>query len=857
MNISVQVDLTNCDREPIHLLGNVQPFGFLLGVSPEWLIVHASENVETFLGKPARDILGKPLSSLLTADSIHAIRGRLQLLSGPDAVERLFRRALTEDGREYDIAAHRTDQAIFIEAEPSVPQEEVDPISLVRTMLMRVQAAPSFEKFSHEAARQLRALLGYDRVMIYRFDQDEAGEVVAESAKPGLVKFLGLHYPASDIPRQARILYARNLLRIIPDIHYVPSPIVSDAGQGEKPVDLSMSMLRSVSPIHIEYLNNMGVGASLSVSIIHHGKLWGLFACHNMTARHVSYERRSAAELFGQMFALLLESRERAEEAVLDSRAQESQTKLVNLLAGQSFTVSGLAQQLAGFSQIIPFDGVAAVIDEQVFQEGATPTYEETLALVHGLMERGDVRVFATHALGRWDQAAQGYTQRACGMLAIPVSRRPRDYVIFFRKEFARTVQWAGDPTKPAHLGPNGVRLTPRKSFEAWSETVRGQSKPWTAMEIRLAESLRITLLEVILRLSEAAAQERKSSNERQELLIAELNHRVRNILSLIRGLISQGRERATTLEEFASVTGGRVQALARAHDQITIDNWGPASLRTLFTAETGAYLNNKADRVVLEGPDVLLEPRAFSTLALVTHELLTNSAKYGALADSVGRVNVRWGIGENGQLRIRWQEEGGPPVRAPTRRGFGSTVIERSIPFDLNGEASVQFALAGVKAEFTIPASFVKVPREPLPVPTRQAPGAHGVRLAGRAMVVEDNMIIALDAESTLEAMGADGVEVVPSVAEALRVIDKARPDFAILDVNLGSESSFPIADRLMALGVPIVFATGYGKNVEFPERFADVPVVSKPYNEDSLSPRIAEALNRQKAASAQPTGV
>ncbi len=848
MNMNVQVDLTNCDREPIHLLGNVQPFGFFLGVSPEWIVVHASENVEKFLKRTAQEILGKSLTELLTADAIHAIRGRLQLLSGPDAVERLFRRPLTTDGREYDIAVHRSSHAILIEAEPSAPPEDVDPISLVRTMLMRVQAAPSFDKFCFEAARQLRALIGYDRVMIYRFDQDEAGEVIAESVKPGLVKFLGLHYPASDIPRQARILYARNLLRIIPDIHSIPSRIVSDASQGTGPVDLSMAMLRSVSPIHIEYLNNMGVGASLSVSILHRGRLWGLLACHNMTPLHVSYERRSAAELFGQMFALLLEGRERAEEAELDSRAQDAQTKLVNLLAGQSFTVSGLAQQLAAFSQIIPFDGVAVAINEQIFLEGSTPTYEETLSLVHSLMEKGDTRVFATHALSRWHEPAQGYQQRACGMLAIPVSRRPRDYVLFFRKEFARAVQWAGDPTKPAQLGPNGVRLTPRKSFEAWSETVRGQSKPWAAMEIRLAEGLRVTLLEVILRLAEAAAQERKSSNERQELLIAELNHRVRNILSLIRGLISQGRERATTLEEFAAVIGGRVQALARAHDQITIDNWGPASLRTLFTAETAAYLSSKANRVVLDGPDVLLDPRAFSTLALVTHELLTNSAKYGALADSVGRVNVRWGIGENGQLRIHWQEEGGPPVRAPSRRGFGSTVIERSIPFDLNGEASLQYALAGVKAEFTIPGNFVKVPREPLPVRPHPSASARSVRLSGRALVVEDNMIIALDAESTLEDMGAEGVEVVPSVAEALRVIDRAPPKFAILDVNLGTESSFPIADRLIAIGVPIVFATGYGKNIEFPERFAEVPVVSKPYNEDSLAPKIAEALERRQ---------
>ena len=845
--MNAPVDLTNCDREPIHLLGNVQPFGFLLGISKDWIVVHASENAEAFIGKTARSILGRPLSDVLTADAIHTIRGRLQLLAGPDAVERVFRTELTNGGREYDIAVHRTEQAIFIEAEPSTGREEIDPISQVRTMLMRVQGAATFEKFTNEAARQLRALIGFDRVMIYRFDQNDAGEVIAESVKPDLVKFLGLHYPASDIPKQARVLYTRNLLRIIPDIHSTPSPIVSDASQGDAPVDLSMSMLRSVSPIHIEYLNNMGVGASLSVSILRNGKLWGLFACHHMGSLHVSYERRSAAELFGQMFALLLESREREQESALESRAQENQTRLVNMLAGQSFTVSNLAQQLGAYSNIVAFDGVAVVLNGEVSLEGVTPTREEVLGLVNALIARGDTRVFATHNLPEFCNAARGYAQRACGMLAIPISRNPRDYALFFRKEFARTITWGGDPTKPAHLGPNGIRLTPRKSFEAWSETVRGQSKPWTPLDVRLSEGLRITLLEVVLRLTEMASAERKASNERQELLIAELNHRVRNILGLIRGLISQGREQAMTVEDFASVIGGRVQALARAHDQITIDNWGPAPLRTLFTAETAAYLNAKADRVQLDGPDVLLDPRAFSTLALVTHELLTNSAKYGALADSIGRVNVRWGFGENGQLRIRWQEEGGPPVQAPKRRGFGSTVIERSIPFDLNGEARVQYELAGLKAEFTIPASFVKIPSGPLVHEHHTEPRTTSTaRLKGRALIVEDNMIIALDAETTLEALGATSVDVAPSVSEALRVIDRAKPEFAILDVNLGNESSFPIADRLIALGVPIVFATGYGKNIDFPERFAAVPVVSKPYNEDSLTPKIAEALAR-----------
>jgi two-component sensor histidine kinase/CheY-like chemotaxis protein len=310
------------------------------------------------------------------------------------------------------------------------------------------------------------------------------------------------------------------------------------------------------------------------------------------------------------------------------------------------------------------------------------------------------------------------------------------------------------------------------------------------------------------------------------------------------------------SLEEFASVVGGRVQALARAHDQITVDNWGPAPLRTLFAAETQAYLNEKADRIALEGPDVLLEPRAFSTLALVVHELLTNSAKYGALCDSVGKVRVKWDLESSGKLAIDWAEEGGPPVQAPTRRGFGTTIIERSIPFDLKGDVDIKYNIEGLRARFEIPPTYVK----PGTSETRakaQAVSQAGasvdagdVKIEGAALIIEDNMIIALDAEATLQRLGAHPVETAPNVSEALRLIEMRPPALAIVDVNLGQESSFPVADVLTARGIPFVFATGYGKNTDFPERFRHVPVVTKPYAADSLFVKIAEALNAENRA-------
>jgi two-component sensor histidine kinase len=232
--------------------------------------------------------------------------------------------------------------------------------------------------------------------------------------------------------------------------------------------------------------------------------------------------------------------------------------------------------------------------------------------------------------------------------------------------------------------GPNGPRLTPRKSFEAWSELVKGTCLPFTPAQRRVAEALRVGMLEVLVRLAETAGAERARASERQEVLIAELNHRVRNILSLIRGLIAQTRDGAQDVATFIATLDDRIRSLARAHDQITADRWGPAPLLELIEVEASAYLRDRSHRIVARGENVLLYPVAYVTMALVIHELTTNAAKYGALADS-GTVDLSWEIErESGDLVIDWRERDGPEVREPGHRGFGSTIIERSIPYDL-----------------------------------------------------------------------------------------------------------------------------------------------------------------------------
>ena len=837
--------LDECAREPIHIPGAIQPHGALIALTvPGFEVTHASRNIDAVLGLPEGSIsIGKDLRQFFARGIIHDLGNTLQAAAIARVPERLLGVAVVEGATRVDVIAHATADGAICEFLPveATTSGRVDSSALLRAMAARLSRTTTAARLLSLAAQQVRAVTGYDRVMIYRFLPDQTGVVVAEALRSGLEPYLGLQYPASDIPPQARELFRRQPLRQIPDVHYAPVPILP-AGPNDPPLDLTLSQLRSASPVHLEYLRNMGSAATLTISIMRGEALWGLIACHHERPRHLSSAICVAMELFAQMFSLQLEAREQASE-IADAAKAHAVVDALRTAGADRPLLEAIEIIRHDLQSLLPHDGLALWIDGRPDVSGVTPPVEQLPELVRHIRDVSHDGIFATSRLSIELPDALRYTAEASGVIAIPLSRGRQDFLMFFRREQVQTVSWGGDPNKAVTLGAGG-RIGPRQSFSAWKEIVRGASSPWRKPELQLAELLQVRLLELLLSRARYVDEGRQAAAESQKLLIAELGHRVKNIFALIRSVVRQSRFGAETIDSYAGDLERRIAALAVAHDQVTHVGWRPASLRQLVEEQARTWSNGKADRFTIEGAPVQLDVRALQAFALVLHEMMTNAAKYGALSVANGTVAVRWTMEKDG-LAIAWRESGGPTVKTPSRRGFGSTVIEQSIPFELHGRTDVRYAPAGVEADFFVPAEYAAiVDKEEKTTGAVAVPVLADLR-GKKLLLVEDSMMIALDAQAALEAIGAT-VEIASSVADGLRAVGLGNFTGAVLDVNLRGETSAGLADALLRKGLPFVFATGYGDKMNIPERFRTVPKVSKPYDAATIAAalRTAELL-------------
>jgi light-regulated signal transduction histidine kinase (bacteriophytochrome) len=844
------VDLSNCDREPIHIPGSIQPHGAMLVCNPETSeVLYASRTAEDLLGKRNSSLIGLSLPEVLGPGPAHDLRNAAAKVGSSHLAGVLLGLRLPNLDVPVDALTHQHQDRLFVEIEPTSIDASAakDALDMTQNLVRRIGLENSVDKIASTGARLIRGMLGYDRVMVYQFLHNGAGRVIAEAKAGNLNSFMGQHFPASDIPYQARRLYLENTIRMIGDVNFEPIPLEPPLRDGENPVDMSFAQLRSVSPIHCEYLKNMGVAESLSISVVVDGELWGLISCHHDSPKIIPMPLRVGAELFGQYFSMQIALAERRAALVATNEARALLDQIVaDIEPGEPVDVA-VTRHLPDLAGLIDSDGAAISVNELWSTVGRAPSGQDAVELILSLRKEADGNVWSTSDLRTVAGLSGDYGAEVAGLLAIPISSVSRDYLILFRSEEAFEVEWAGEPTKRIVTGPSGDGLSPRGSFDTWREEVRGQSKPWTERELAVAEAIRVYLRDVVLRYNEATSDERERTEHRRRVLNDELNHRVKNILSLVKSIARQTGATAASVEDYAEAMEGRLRALAYAHDQ-SLQSGSGGDLATLIAAEATLHrYGDGADRIATDGPPIGLSDRCFGVIALVLHELMTNAAKYGALSVPEGRLSLSWHLSPRGDCVLVWSEAGGPTVSPPTRSGFGSKLIQTTMDYDLGGSAKVIYAPTGLQAELVIPASHL-IESESVKPAEADAPIASQNVLAGLdVLLVEDQALIAMDTEDTLRKLGASSVRLAANVAAARRELDVRLPSFAILDFNLGNETSADVAGWLQASDVPFLFVTGYGDNVIIPDQFKLIPIARKPMSATSLAARI-EAMRRSK---------
>lgn len=515
MNFQMQgIDLSRLEQEPIHISGQVQPHGVLLVLEePELKILQVSSNTTAVFGIPPKQMLQKKLEELLDPFQVEKLKAGLSN-ANLDFINptKIWARKKGDEYVVFDAVFHRNSEGLLIlELEPTISQENIPFLSfyhLARASINQLEKTSNLREFCQIIVEEVRKVTGFDRVMLYKFDEDGHGAVIAEEKLESLEPYLGLHYPASDIPKPARQLFSANSIRLIPDASSRPVEIYPAVNPiSQRPLDLTFSILRSASPCHIQYLHNMGVGASLTISLIKEQKLWGLIACHHQSPKYVSYELRKACEFLGRVIFSEISAREETEDYDYRMKLTYIQSALIDYMSQEENFIDGLVKHQPNLLELTSAEGAAICFGGNYTLIGETPKEEDLNFLIQWLKNNVDGEVFYTDSLPRIYPDAERFKNFTSGLLAIPISKR--NYVLWFRPEVIQTVNWGGDPSKAVEATHSDgiVRLSPRKSFELWKETVRLTSLPWKQVEIKAALELRKAIVNIVLRQADELAQ--------------------------------------------------------------------------------------------------------------------------------------------------------------------------------------------------------------------------------------------------------------------------------------------------------------------------------------------------------------
>lgn len=858
------VTLTNCDTEPIHIPGLIQPHGVLLALSPHDLTIQQiSANCQELLGISAQEALGKSLGNLLEAPSAKVTLEELQKLRSSSKPSYLPSVESKGNDQVFDAIAHRSISGpIILELEPANSNAARAGIELYR-LVDNSNAALQHCKTLHEmydaCARQVRTISGFDRVMIYRFNPEWHGEVIAEARREDLEPFLGLHYPASDIPVQARILYSKNRLRFIPHCSYKPSPVVPTLLPGtQMPLDLSFSVLRSVSPIHLEYLANMGVGASMSISLMKSDRLWGLIACHNYSPRLVPYNIRTACELLGRTMSLELTTKEDQELAAYSEQMKSTRERLFDRLSSETNIHTALLSGAPNLMNFIDATGAAILVDDEIHRIGQTPGPDEMNQIAEFVQQHAEDGIYATDAAG--EKLHHGTLDIvAAGVLGITLTSVRRLQILWFRPEQVRTVDWAGDPSKNVAKGSQGVRLSPRGSFALWKETVRGHSLPWAPSELAAAKDFRRDISTLLLGRAEKLATELRSMqiagervnlmldsersaraeaeriNRMKDQFLATLSHELRTPLNAILGwshvLRKSGKDSPEILNAIDVIDRNTRSQVKMIDDLLDVNRIVSGKLRldvqvvqlpvvlegaieTMLPAAHAKSLRVEKMIDPMPGVEFTGDP---ARLLQVFSNLLFNAMKFtpkgGRIQVLLERVNshVEVTVSDTGKgiaaeflphVFDRFRQEDSTSTRSHGGLGLGLSIVRSLV--ELHG-GTVRAESAGVNRGATFVVSLPVRILKTTESDTRQHPKSDSNLLEVKSLNYTGLHILAIDDERdsreliqrVLEDVGAK-VTTAESAADAFELIKKEKFTLIVSDIGMPLEDGYSMIRRI-----------------------------------------------------------
>lgn len=871
--MSTGVDLENCAREPIHISGAIQPHGVLFAVDPATLCIEQiSANTQAVLGIDHLTLLGQPLRQVFDAEGIALIQRRVDGESGSSLHPLKLKLVTDPRGRTFDGIVHLSSGVLIVELEVATTPADLtfgDFYRHARDAIAHLQGASGLIEMCKAAVGEIRRLTGFDRVMAYRFDRDDHGHVIAEDKRAELESYLDLHYPASDIPAQARRLYTVNWLRTIVDLAYRPVPIVPALRPRDgQPLDLSFSVLRSVSPIHVEYLQNMGVHASMSISIVVDGKLWGIFICHHYSQRFVPYEVRTACEFLAQTLSWQIGARQRADLAERHTAAEVELRGLVQAMSAATGEIEALSARREEVLRLVQAGGAAIVHRGHITTFGDAPSEPEVASLVSWLRSQPFERALATDGLPALFSDAMASATVASGLLAVPLVREQGSFLLWFRPEVVQTVDWAGDPHKTASLRDGAHRLSPRGSFALWKETVRHRSLPWQPWEIEAAVQLGHALSSTALRRADelealnaqlrAVAEQLREADLAKDDFLATISHELRNPLNAMLGWLrllrsnqfpAERREQALeTVERNARQQAKLVDDLLDVSRIISgkmrLDVQPVSLVEVVEAAVEGVRPSAMAKDLRL---DAVLDPHASiiigdaARLQQIVWNLLTNAIKFTPKGGRIRVLLVRHEssaevvVADNGEgmpaellphVFERFRQGQFGPARTHQGLGLGLSIVRHLAELH-GGTVNAHSEGPGRGSAFTLrlPLSPVRperpaAVRAPVALPGEEddcPPELQGLRI----LVVDDEPDARELLRTQLARCGAE-VTLASNAHEALELLSAVLPDLLVSDIGMPGMDGYALIRAIRQLPAdqggktPAVALTAYVRTEE-----------------------------------------